>query len=334
MQNSVTGETYLDPALVLALLLVIVGLGFKMAAVPFHFWTPDAYDGAATPVTAFMSVVPKVAAFAATIRILVQALGPLRDDWVNVIAVLALVTMAFGNIVAIAQRNVKRMLAYSSIAHTGYMMVGLAAYRSTGGFLAPGATPTTGDTGITSLLTYLLAYAVMNIGAFAVVTWVQHRGRGMTLDDYNGLAASEPLAAAALTVFLISLMGIPPTIGFYAKYQVIVAAIEIGPIGLILALAIVVLSAVMRLLLPAGGGGDVLQCAGARAAAGEDRTAERRHRRDGDCLVAGWHRLLRHHRRAGRSLVPRADGHAGLRRDGWLSERRSDRYSSPQRLAE
>ena len=125
MQNSVTGEDYLDPSLVLALLLVIVGLGFKMAAVPFHFWTPDAYDGAATPVTAFMSVVPKVAAFAATIRILVQALGPLRDDWVNVIAVLALVTMAFGNIVAISQRNVKRMLAYSSIAHTGYMMVGL-----------------------------------------------------------------------------------------------------------------------------------------------------------------------------------------------------------------
>src|SRR5918997_200444 len=244
MQNSVTGETFLDPALVLALLLIIVGLGFKMAAVPFHFWTPDAYDGAATPVTAFMSVVPKVAAFAATIRILVQALGPLRDDWVNVIAVLALVTMAFGNIVAIAQRNVKRMLAYSSIAHTGYMMVGLAAYRSTGGFLAPGATPTTGDNGITSLLIYLLAYAVMNIGAFAVVTWVQHRGWGMGLDDYNGLAAREPLAAAALTAFLISLMGIPPTIGFYAKYQVIVAAIEIGTIGLILALAIVVLSAV------------------------------------------------------------------------------------------
>ena len=155
---------------------------------PFHFWTPDAYDGAATPVTAFMSVVPKVAAFAATIRILVQALGPVRDDWVNVIAVLAFVTMAFGNIVAISQRNVKRMLAYSSIAHTGYMMVGLAAYRSTSGFLAPGATPTTGDAGITSVLTYLLAYAVMNIGAFAVVTWVQHRGRGMTLDDYAGSA--------------------------------------------------------------------------------------------------------------------------------------------------
>ncbi len=244
MQNSVSGEAYLDPALVLALLLVIVGLGFKMAAVPFHFWTPDAYDGAATPVTAFMSVVPKVAAFAATIRILVQALGPVSDDWVNIIAVLALVTMTFGNVVAIAQRKVKRMLAYSSIAHTGYMMVGLAAYRSTGGFPTPGVTPTTGDNGITSLLIYLLAYAVMNIGAFAVVTWVQHRGRGMELDDYNGLAAREPLAAAALTVFLISLMGIPPTIGFYAKYQVIVAAIEIGTIGLVLSLAIVVLSAV------------------------------------------------------------------------------------------
>jgi NADH-quinone oxidoreductase subunit N len=244
MQNSVTGQQSLDPSLVLALLLVIVGLGFKMAAVPFHFWTPDAYDGAATPVTAFMSVVPKVAAFAATIRILVQGLGPLREDWANVIAVLALVTMAFGNVVAIAQRNVKRMLAYSSIAHTGYMMAGLAAYRSNSGFLAPGATPTTGDAGVTSVLTYLLAYAVMNIGAFAVVVWMQHRGPGMMLDDYRGLAATEPLAAAALTIFLISLMGIPPTIGFYAKYQVIVASIEIGPVGLALALAIVVLSAV------------------------------------------------------------------------------------------
>ncbi|MFT4039080.1 MAG: NADH-quinone oxidoreductase subunit N [Thermomicrobiales bacterium] len=244
LQNSVAGETQLDPALILALLLVIVGLGFKMAAVPFHFWTPDAYDGAATPVTAFMSVVPKVAAFAATIRILVQALGPISESWVNVIAVLALITMVFGNIVAISQRNVKRMLAYSSIAHTGYMMVGLAAFRSSSGFLAPGTNPTTGESGISALLTYLLAYAVMNIGAFAVVTWVQHRGRGMDVEDYNGLATKEPLAAAALTVFLISLMGIPPTIGFFAKYRLIVAAIEIGPVGLALSLSIVVMSAV------------------------------------------------------------------------------------------
>ncbi len=229
-----------EPSLLFALLLLIVGLGFKMAAVPFHFWTPDAYDGAATPVTGFMSVVPKVAAFVATIRILVQGLGPLREDWLNLIAVLALITMAFGNIVAISQRNVKRMLAYSSIAHTGYAMVGLAAYRSEGGFESAGS----GDQGISSLLFYMFAYAIMNIGAFAVIAWLQHRGRGMTLDDFSGLASTQPLAAAAMTIFMISLMGIPPTIGFYAKYRVIVAAIQSGTIGLWLAIGIVVLSAV------------------------------------------------------------------------------------------
>jgi NADH-quinone oxidoreductase subunit N len=238
--NAPTEGLLREPSLLFALLLLVVGLGFKMAAVPFHFWTPDAYDGAATPVTGFMSVVPKAAAFAATIRILVQGLGPLRDDWLNLIAVLALITMAFGNIVAIAQRNVKRMLAYSSIAHTGYMMVGLAAYRAEGGFESGGS----GDQGIASLLFYLLAYAIMNLGAFAVIAWLQHRGRGMTLDDFSGLASTQPLAAAAMTVFLISLMGIPPTIGFYAKYRVILAAIESGTVGLWLAIGIVVLSAV------------------------------------------------------------------------------------------
>ncbi|MDP9364597.1 MAG: NADH-quinone oxidoreductase subunit N [Chloroflexota bacterium] len=243
LQPAVAGETALEPSLLLALLLMVVGLGFKMAAVPFHFWTPDAYDGAATPVTAFMSVVPKAAAFAATIRLLVQGLGPMRDDWLNLIAVLALVTMTFGNIVAIAQRNVKRMLAYSSIAHTGYMLVGLAVYREQGGFSAGGSV--SGDQGVTSLLFYILAYTVMNIGAFAVVAWLQHRGRGLTLDDFSGLASSSPLAAAAMTVFLVSLMGVPPTIGFRAKYEVILAAINAGTaVGLTLAIAIVVLSAV------------------------------------------------------------------------------------------
>ncbi|MGI9252475.1 MAG: NADH-quinone oxidoreductase subunit N, partial [Thermomicrobiales bacterium] len=229
-----------DPSLLLALLLLIVGLGFKMAAVPFHFWTPDAYDGAATPVSGWMSVVPKAAAFAAAIRILVVALGSMSQDWVNLIAVLALVTMAFGNIVAISQLKVKRMLAYSSIAHTGYMMVGLAVWRTSSSYDAVN----TGDQGIAALLYYLFAYAIMNLGAFAVITWVQHRGRGLTLDDFSGLASSRPLAAAALTVFLVSLMGIPPTIGFYAKYRVILAAVEAGPIGLALAIGIVVMSAV------------------------------------------------------------------------------------------
>ncbi|MCC6314608.1 MAG: NADH-quinone oxidoreductase subunit N [Thermomicrobiales bacterium] len=234
------GGSLTEPSLLLALLLLVVGLGFKMAAVPFHFWTPDAYDGAPTPVTAFMSVVPKAAAFAATIRILVQALGPMQGEWLNLIAVLALLTMALGNIVAISQRNVKRMLAYSSIAHTGYIMVGLAAYRTETGFIGAGS----GDQGVAAVLYYLFAYAVMNVGAFGLVAWLQHRGRGMTLDDFSGLASSQPLAAAAMTVFMLSLMGIPPTIGFYAKYRVIVAAIDSGTVGLALSIGIVVLSAV------------------------------------------------------------------------------------------
>jgi NADH-quinone oxidoreductase subunit N len=245
VQASVAGDEFLDASLLLGLLLLIVGLGFKMAAVPFHFWTPDAYDGAPTPTTAFMSVVPKAAAFAATVRILVQGLAPLRDDWTDLIAVLALLTMAFGNVVAIAQRNVKRMLAYSSIAHTGYMLVGLAAYEASDGFGtasdAPGATAF-GDLGVSSLLFYIFAYTFMNIGAFAVVAWLQHRGRGLTLDDFAGLGSTQPLAAAAMAVFLVSLMGVPPLIGFYAKYYVILAALDADLLWL--AVSVVVLSAV------------------------------------------------------------------------------------------
>lgn len=238
LQGMVQGQNALEASLLLGLLLVIVGIGFKMAAVPFHFWTPDAYDGAPTPVTGFMSVVPKAAAFAAAVRLLVQGLAPLRDDWFYVIAVLAVITMIFGNLVAISQRNVKRMLAYSSIAHTGYMLAGLAAYKTQEGFSTGG-----GDNlAISSVLYYLLAYTFMNIGAFAVVVWIQHRGRGMELEDFAGLGASNPLAAAAMTIFLISLMGIPPTIGFYGKYYVIVALIESDLLWL--ALAIVVMSAV------------------------------------------------------------------------------------------
>jgi NADH-quinone oxidoreductase subunit N len=239
LQVVVAGQDGLDASLLLGVLLVIVGLGFKLAAVPFHFWTPDAYDGAPTPVTAFMSVVPKAAAMAAAIRILVQGLAPLRDDWITLIAVLSLITMVFGNVVAISQRNVKRMLAYSSIAHTGYMMAGLAAYRAQEGFTAGGGEA---EQGVSSVLYYIFAYTFMNIGAFAVVAWIQHRGRGMELEDFSGLGSSHPLPAAAMTVFLISLMGIPPTIGFYGKYYVIVALIDADLLWL--ALAIVLMSAV------------------------------------------------------------------------------------------
>jgi NADH-quinone oxidoreductase subunit N len=235
---TVSGQDGLDASLLLGLLLVIVGLGFKMAAVPFHFWTPDAYDGAPTPVTGWMSVVPKAAAFAAAARMLIQGLEPIVDDWRMLIAALALVTMVFGNIVAVSQRNVKRMLAYSSIAHTGYMLAGFAAYRATDGF----GDGVTNDLGVSSVLYYLLAYTFMNIGAFAIVIWIQHRGRGMELEDFYGLGASHPAVAAAMTVFMISLMGIPPTIGFYAKYYIIVALLDAELLWL--AIAIVLMSAV------------------------------------------------------------------------------------------
>jgi NADH-quinone oxidoreductase subunit N len=228
----IAGEEAPEPALLLALLLLAVGLGFKIAAVPFHMWTPDAYQGAPTPISGYMSVVPKVAGFAALARVMVQGLGPLSETWLTLIAGLALITMVYGNVVAVAQRDVKRMLAYSSIGHTGYMLVGLAAYRE--------EVPI--EMSVGSLLFYLFAYAFMNIGAFGIVTWLQHRGQGVDLDAFNGLGSRSPLAALAMTVFMFSLMGVPPLLGFYAKYYVILAAIEAGLIWL--AIAVVVMSAV------------------------------------------------------------------------------------------
>lgn len=223
-----------NAGIVLGVLLVIVGFGFKLAAVPFHFWTPDAYDGAPTPVTGFMSVVPKAAALAALVRILIQGLDAVAEDWAIIIAVLAFATMFFGNIVAISQRNVKRMLAYSSIAHTGYMLAGVAAFKITDG--------TVSDLSISSVMYYILSYAFMNIGAFAIIIYIQHRGEGTDLDDFSGLGARAPLAAAAMVVFLVSLMGIPPTIGFYAKYYVIVALLDANMLWL--AISIVLASAI------------------------------------------------------------------------------------------
>ncbi|MCO5223240.1 MAG: NADH-quinone oxidoreductase subunit N [Thermomicrobiales bacterium] len=234
---AVEGQEWFEASVLLALLLLIVGLGFKIAAVPFHMWTPDAYEGAPTPVTAYMSVIPKAAGFAAMIRLLVQGLGPLSEDWRWLIAVLAVLTMMLGNIVALSQRNLKRMLAYSSIAHTGYMMVGLAAYREGTGF-GNDLENIIGTRGVSALLYYMLAYVFMNIGAFAVLTWIQARGRGVTLDDVSGLASTDPLPAAAMAVFMVSLMGIPPLIGFYAKYYVILAAMEADMLWLAIAVVL------------------------------------------------------------------------------------------------
>jgi NADH-quinone oxidoreductase subunit N len=230
--SGAVGEGDVEASLILALLLLVVGLGFKVAAVPFHMWTPDAYQGAPTPVSAYMSVIPKVAGFAAMVRVLVQALSPLDDEWVLLVGVLAVITMAFGNIVAIAQTDVKRMLAYSSIGHTGYILAGLAAF---------GSGATADDNSVASVLYYLFAYAFMNIGAFAIVTWLQDRGRGVDIDDFRGLGAQSPFAALAMTVFLLSLMGMPPLVGFWAKYYVILATIEADLVWL--AVAVVLASA-------------------------------------------------------------------------------------------
>lgn len=234
---AVEGKEWFEASVLLAMLLVVVGLGFKIAAVPFHMWTPDAYEGAPTPVTAYMSVIPKAAGFAALIRILVQGLGPLSDDWRWLIGILAVLTMSLGNIVALSQQNLKRMLAYSSIAHTGYMMVGLAVYHESSGF-GTDISQIIGLGGISATLYYLLAYVFMNVGAFAVLVWIEQRGRGVTLKDISGLASTDPLPAAAMAVFMVSLMGIPPLIGFYAKYYLIVAAMEADMLWLALVIVL------------------------------------------------------------------------------------------------
>jgi NADH-quinone oxidoreductase subunit N len=191
------------------------GVAFKIAAVPFHYWTPDAYQGSPTPVTGYLSVGPKVGAFALIIRLFVEALGPLKADWLVVIVILATATMTLGNLVALTQNNVKRMLAYSSIAHTGYMLVGLAAY-------AGGRTE-----GLEGLLFYGAAYTFMNLGAFAVVAALQRRpGVTSALDTFAGLGRREPVLGFLMALFLLSLTGIPPTAGFFAKAYVIFAAVQ------------------------------------------------------------------------------------------------------------
>jgi NADH-quinone oxidoreductase subunit N len=213
------------PALV-ALAFTVVGLCFKAAVVPFHQWTPDAYDGAPTPVTAFMSVGPKAAAFAAIIRLVGVGFAPLLLDWTLVFAILAALTMTLGNVVAIAQRSVKRMLAYSSIAHTGYILAGVAAAGA-------------GESAWAGVLFYAFAYGVMNIGAFAALLALDTEGtRGATLEEMNGLSRRAPVTSAAFAVLLISLTGLPPTVGFWAKVFVFLPALSAELVWLTVAMAL------------------------------------------------------------------------------------------------
>ena len=220
MAEAISGQ--MSGALLVAIGFLTVGATFKVAAVPFHYWTPDAYQGAPTPITGFLSVGPKLGAFALLIRVFAEALEPVRADWIAIFLVLTVLTMTVGNVVALTQTNVKRMLAYSSIAHTGYIMAGLAAY-------ANATDAEIRAQGIESVLFYLFGYALMNIAAFAVVGMLQRdTTRFGGLNSFAGLASRAPVRAAAMAILMLSLTGIPPTVGFFAKLYVLLASVEAG----------------------------------------------------------------------------------------------------------
>ena len=201
-----------DPRLVLAVILVVAGVGFKIAAVPFHMWAPDVYEGAPTPVTAFLSVGSKAASFAMLIRIFIEGLPAMSADWRLLFYVLSVFTMTVGNIAAVTQSNIKRMLAYSSIAHAGYLLMGIVAGTTRG---------------VTATLIYLLIYSFMQLGAFAVVVLLRRQDViGDELKDFSGLHFRNPFAAFAMLLFMLSLGGIPPTAGFMGKFWLFSAAID------------------------------------------------------------------------------------------------------------
>ena len=210
------------PPFQLAIALIIVGFVFKVSAVPFHMWVPDVYQGAPSPVTGFMASAVKAASFAAFLRLFYMVFMASRAQWVGVVIVLAIVTMTVGNVVALVQRNVKRMLAYSSIAHAGYILIGMAALSIENTRAA------------SSVMFYLLTYAIMTLGAFAVIIALERRSgtRGLELEDYAALGWRSPFLGVAMAILMFAMAGIPPTAGFFAKYYVFSAAIERGLVTL------------------------------------------------------------------------------------------------------
>jgi NADH-quinone oxidoreductase subunit N len=203
-----------DPLLLVGLGMLLVGFGFKISSVPFHMWAPDVYEGAPTTITALIATGSKAAAFAALIRVLVVALRGLQAGWTDLMWIVAAVTMTVGNVVALAQSNLKRMLAYSSIAHVGYMLMGLVAG---------------GPQGAGAVLFYLLAYTFTTIGAFGIIALCARAGEeAVEVGDYAGLARRHPVLAATLTLFLLSLIGIPPLAGFVAKFYLFGSAVRAG----------------------------------------------------------------------------------------------------------
>jgi NADH-quinone oxidoreductase subunit N len=211
--------------LVAGALLVVVGLAFKIAAVPFHMWAPDVYQGSPTPATAFFATAVKAAAFAALLRILFSALPEMRTGtsgyedagWAGLLTAMAILTMTVANLIALVQSDVKRLLAYSSIAHAGYLLIGLLCDQE----------------GAAAILFYLAAYTFMTVGAFALVAYFEHKSGGTSLTEYAGLGRRHPVAAVALCIFLFSLAGIPPTAGFFGKFYLFRAAVNEGFILLV-----------------------------------------------------------------------------------------------------
>lgn len=207
-----------DPLLLFSTILLAVGFGFKLAVVPFHMWTPDVYQGAPTSVTAFMAVASKAASFGAFLRVFVEGLGGLKANWSATFLLLCIATLLIGNIVALVQTNVKRMLAYSSIAHAGYALIGVVA-----------AGRIEHSSSIASVLLYLALYAFMTFGAFAIVAMLRKGGiEGEEIEDFTGLSKRHPMAALLMLIFMVSLAGLPPTAGFIGKLYIFRSAVEAG----------------------------------------------------------------------------------------------------------
>jgi proton-translocating NADH-quinone oxidoreductase chain N len=219
----------LTPVAVLGLVLMISGFAFKLSAVPFHFWTPDAYQGAPTSAAAFLSVGPKAATFAVLLRILLEGMPGAAPTWTAVMAFLAIITMFVGNLFALRQRNVRRMLAYSSVAHSGYILAAFAAMQGGGVAFA-----------VQAVLIYTAAYAVMNMGAFLVIDLV-----GEETKSYNGLVRTNPGAAASMALFMAALVGIPPLSGFFGKLWIIIAGAQSGSVLVYIVVGVLVVNTVL-----------------------------------------------------------------------------------------
>ena len=212
--EAIAARPALDWIMILALITTSVGLFFKIAAAPFHMWAPDVYEGAPTPTTAYVSVASKAASFALMIRLFVTAYGSVAEAWVPLLAIIAIATMTIGNLAAVTQSNLKRLLAYSSVAHGGYILLGLVAFSATG---------------LRGIAIYLLAYVFMNFGAFALIAALRRDGEAAEeLDDLNGLFGRAPGYTILMAIFMLSLTGIPPLAGFYGKYYIFLALLGEG----------------------------------------------------------------------------------------------------------